>query len=325
MPRNGSGTMSVPHSFSAGNTISSPEMNTNFTDVGSEITNSLPRDGQAGMSGQFKATSGTEGAPGMAFGADTDTGFRRSAGDTMKVVTGADDLMEFGASGVVMETGKTFAADVMSAASLTLTTKLAIAQGGTGQATATAAFDALSPVTTRGDIIVRDASNNVRKAIGANLALLQSDGTDPQWVAPATALASLTADQAAMEAASSTAVWVPPGRQHFHPAMPKAWGLVTVSGGTPTLTTGYNIASVTDGGAGIFSPQFSNALSGTGYAVLATVFHATPGSQRCLTAIVTARLASGFTVQISEEGVTAGGAVNAIDNVSFSFMVLGDL
>lgn len=56
-----------------------------------------------------------------------------------------------------------------------------IANGGTGQTTKTAAFDALSPVTTRGDIIVRDASNNVRKAIGASGTLLGSDGTDPSW------------------------------------------------------------------------------------------------------------------------------------------------
>jgi hypothetical protein len=60
------------------------------------------------MTGQFKAASGTEGAPGIAWSSDTDTGFRRSTGDTMKAVTGGDDLMEFGPSGVTMESGKTF-------------------------------------------------------------------------------------------------------------------------------------------------------------------------------------------------------------------------
>lgn len=58
---------------------------------------------------------------------------------------------------------------------------LAIANGGTGQTTATAAFDALSPTTTRGDLIARGASNNVRVAIGSANTVLRTNGTDPAW------------------------------------------------------------------------------------------------------------------------------------------------
>lgn len=65
--------------------------------------------------------------------------------------------------------------------SVTGITDLAVADGGTGASTATAAFDALSPVTTRGDIIIRDASNNVRLAVGAANTFLGSDGTDPSY------------------------------------------------------------------------------------------------------------------------------------------------
>lgn len=56
-----------------------------------------------------------------------------------------------------------------------------IADGGTAGITKLAAFNALSPVTTRGDIIVRDATNNVRLALGAAARLLRSDGTDALW------------------------------------------------------------------------------------------------------------------------------------------------
>lgn len=63
----------------------------------------------------------------------------------------------------------------------TLVGALPISKGGTGQTSQTAAFDALSPVTTRGDLIVRSATNNVRKALGAVNTVLTSDGTDPQW------------------------------------------------------------------------------------------------------------------------------------------------
>jgi len=58
-----------------------------------------------------------------------------------------------------------------------------IAKGGTGQGTATAAFDALSPVTTQGDTIYRDASNNVRLAKGTanQLLAMNSGATAPEW------------------------------------------------------------------------------------------------------------------------------------------------
>lgn len=58
---------------------------------------------------------------------------------------------------------------------------LPITNGGTGQTTQAAGFDALSPTTTRGDLIVRGASNNVRLAIGAANYALLSDGTDAAW------------------------------------------------------------------------------------------------------------------------------------------------
>ena len=62
-----------------------------------------------------------------------------------------------------------------------VTGALPIANGGTGQTGATAAFNALSPTTTRGDLITRDATNNVRLNIGASGRYLRSNGTDPAW------------------------------------------------------------------------------------------------------------------------------------------------
>ena len=47
-------------------------------------------------------------------------------------------------------------------------TPVTIANGGTGQTTKTAALDALSPTTTKGNLIVHDGTNNVRHALGAD-------------------------------------------------------------------------------------------------------------------------------------------------------------
>jgi microcystin-dependent protein len=84
--------MSVPNSFSSGTTISSAAVNANNTDIASELTNSLPRDGQASMTGQLKAASGTVGAPGLSFGSDTDTGFYRKSANTVGVVAGGSEV-----------------------------------------------------------------------------------------------------------------------------------------------------------------------------------------------------------------------------------------
>lgn len=63
---------------------------------------------------------------------------------------------------------------------------IAIANGGTGQTAAAAAFDALSPTTTRGDIIFRNATINTRLAASTAGYFLQTNGagTDPSWAPP---------------------------------------------------------------------------------------------------------------------------------------------
>jgi hypothetical protein len=64
-----------------------------------------------------------------------------------------------------------------------VTGTLPIANGGTGQTTATAAFDALAPTTTQGDIIYYNGTDNVRLAKGtAGQALVINSGaTAPEW------------------------------------------------------------------------------------------------------------------------------------------------
>jgi hypothetical protein len=61
---------------------------------------------------------------------------------------------------------------------------LPVANGGTGQTTASAAFNALSPVTTAGDLIIGNGTNSAtRLGIGANNYVLTSNGTTATWAA----------------------------------------------------------------------------------------------------------------------------------------------
>ncbi|WP_088347776.1 hypothetical protein [Rhodomicrobium sp. R_RK_3] len=91
MPRNGSGTFSILTPIQIGALRSSSAVNADFADAGDEITNSLPIDGTAGMNGTFKAADGEQTEPGIAFVADLNTGFRRSAPDEMRWVAGGID------------------------------------------------------------------------------------------------------------------------------------------------------------------------------------------------------------------------------------------
>jgi hypothetical protein len=67
-----------------------------------------------------------------------------------------------------------------------------ISQGGTGQTTASAAFNALSPLTTEGDLQYYHSNSNARLGIGTNNQCLTSNGTDPVWGSCATGTGTVT-------------------------------------------------------------------------------------------------------------------------------------
>jgi hypothetical protein len=75
-----------------------------------------------------------------------------------------------------------------------VTGTVAIANGGTGQTTASAGFNALSPVTTTGDLILGNGANSAtRLPIGTDGQILTSDGSTAAWgskINSATAVAS---------------------------------------------------------------------------------------------------------------------------------------
>jgi len=74
-----------------------------------------------------------------------------------------------------------------------VTGTVAIANGGTGQTTAAAGFNALSPITTAGDLILGNGTNSAtRLAIGANGYVLTSNGTTASWVAASSGSGTVT-------------------------------------------------------------------------------------------------------------------------------------
>ena len=83
-------------------------MNANFTDFASEVTNSLPRDGQAAMTGQLKVPAGTAAAPAIIFATDTDTGIYRVGANTFGIAAGGSLVAQINSTGVQNAAGEQY-------------------------------------------------------------------------------------------------------------------------------------------------------------------------------------------------------------------------
>lgn len=106
---------------------------------------------------------------------------------------------------------------------------LGIAGGGTGQTTASAAFNALSPITTTGDLIIGNGTNSAtRLAIGTNGYVLTSNGTTASWAA-ASGVISFTAGTTGFTPSSATT------------------GAITLAGTLNTANGGTGLSSYTTG------------------------------------------------------------------------------
>ncbi len=58
--------------------------------------------------------------------------------------------------------------------------------------------------------------------------------------------------------------------QQFHPSAAKCWAYVTVSTGTPTLTSSYNITSITDTGVGDLTITIATDFSSANWCGICT-------------------------------------------------------
>jgi hypothetical protein len=102
-------------------------------------------------------------------------------------------------SGTVTSSGNLTLGGTLSNVSLTtqVTGTLPIANGGTGQTSQTAAFDALSPTTTKGDLIVSDGTDNIRLPVGVDNYVLTADSAQAsgiKWALASGSGATITND-----------------------------------------------------------------------------------------------------------------------------------
>jgi hypothetical protein len=145
-------------------------------------------DGQNGNPGGYIDTSG---------GGNIDTsnsgGSINTNGFGGSINTGGTGSIELGGIGTrttilgTATVARTVSFPDASGTVMVLNGALPVANGGTGQTTAVAAFDALAPTTTKGDLIAHNGTDNIRVAVGATnghvLTVDSAEASGVKWAA----------------------------------------------------------------------------------------------------------------------------------------------
>jgi hypothetical protein len=118
---------------------------------------------------------------------------------TVTSVSGTGTVNGISLSGTVTSSGSLTLGGTLTGVDLTsqVTGTLPIANGGTGQTSQTAAFDALSPTTTKGDLIVSDGTDNIRLPVGVDNYVLTADSAQAsgiKWALASGSGATITND-----------------------------------------------------------------------------------------------------------------------------------
>jgi len=181
-----------------------------------------------------------------------------------------------------------------------LSATLAIGSGGTGQTTAGAAFNALSPITTTGDLILGNGTNSAtRLAIGTNGYLLTSVGGTAAWAAaPAGGVTTFSAGTTGFTPSSATTG-----------AITLAGTLAVANGGTGvTTSSGANSVVLRDASQNITVNALDDAY--TNVAAAGTTTTLTVASARRYT--VTG--SGGQTFKLPDATTLTNGTVFQFDN-----------
>lgn len=338
MPRNSSGAYSLPIApFTAGTVIKSADMNSDLSDIGTALTQSVATTGASSMTGPLKLAAGTAAAPSLTLASDTTTGWYNNAAGSFTFVSATTPVMALGLA-LVAITGA-------------LTTTLGISVGGnlvvTGNGAFTGVLTANSTFRAIGESTFGNASTPIILATQGYAELVtlatvatgsastlriyvKADATEQRLTTRSSSGLESTlyplATKSEVEAGTSSVLLITPENDKYGQGFAKVWACVSVSGGSASIIGSYNVAGVSRNSSGNYRINFTANMANTNYSV-----HITPrlDTQTQTNALLTqiyenGRSIDGVSIQCYRAANSASPSFTVIDE-GFHIQVLGSL
>jgi microcystin-dependent protein len=157
MARDGSGNYLLPsgNPVVSGTTITSTHFNTTLNDVAAALTGSLPRNGEASMTGPFRLSDGSPSTPAFGFNAEASTGLFRPTTNTLAFSVGGSERLRIAGGNIII--GST--SDGGQKLQVTGTASI------TGNTTVGGTFAVTGNTALTGDLAITGTTTGVTKAM----------------------------------------------------------------------------------------------------------------------------------------------------------------
>lgn len=335
--RNASGTYSLPsgNPVVSGTTISATTHNNTMSDVATELTNSLDRNGRGAMLAPLQHSSGTAAAPGVTFSADTDCGLYRVSTNTIGMSAAGAQVQSWSSTGSTVTAQTVTGNEQVSGALMALdggVFQTHVANGpavsGTGNGSGSG-ISGTGGATGAGVTGTGGASGNVGGSFtgtGTSAGVSGTgaagkpggsfvSGTAATATAPQVA-AELTNGYLSLDSAANPASDAGFGDTLTPTNIPKAWGYFQCTGSNgANILAGFNILSIGDQGQ-CLRVTLTRPMASTAYAPFVS---SASGSSKILSASVAS--SSTFDVCAYSDDGTQYDISNSVN--FFSVMVMG--
>jgi hypothetical protein len=272
--RNASGTYSLPsgNPVVTGTTITSSWANTTLSDLGSEVTNSLDRNGKGGMLAPLRGVDGSSSAPAISWTSETGSGLYRAGSGDIRMQVASANVQKWSATTATFPLAVAITGNATTAAGITATQSTTNGHGvnSTGNGTGHGLRGTGGSSDGYGVLGIGGATNGVGvvgQGTGAGAGASFAAGTAATGGTRRNALSLSNGD---LSLSGVTDADPTTGFTEVLTTMNivKAWGNLT--GATPTVNTGFNISSVSCGTNRYTVNMADDMISSTGYAVAVT-------------------------------------------------------